>query len=359
MDNPFIEKGFLSSNASINKLIIQKMPTDKITQKLEGKRTVDIFSTELFIREIKKNSNELKIDINDIQEKVLPQYLNKCLKSDDISVKKTANSIVKLFGERLAVILLTLKKGERVNRISRKDWNDTHWEYWNSLKNVILVGGLSSSELGKRLKYYVEEVFKKLNENCYNIILSEDSANAGIRGCLTYIKNPEKRKSYLIFDCGQTFIKRGLIWIDEKGIKNVIKLDKVLSKHTGWNFQYIKKEKSEAEALNSYILSVIIATIRGVKGGASNMGNDIVISIANYVKNGLFANRGGYGKLRLISDNYEEYLSYVLYQSLGKMFKVTLVHDGTAMAAAFSNYSNAVCLSLGTAFGVGFPVSEK
>ena len=230
----------------------------------------------------------------------MPQYLTECLKSYYFSVKKTANSIVKLFGERLAVILLTLKKGEKVNRISRKDWNDTHWEYWNSLKNVILVGGLSSSELGKRLKYYVEEVFKESNEDCYNIILSEDSANVGIRGCLTYIKKPEKKKLYLIFDCGQTLIKRSLVRIDEKGIKNVIKLDKVLSKHTGWNFQDIKKEKSEAEALNSYILSVIIVTMRGVKGGASSIGNNIVISIANYVRNGLFADRGGYGKLRLI-----------------------------------------------------------
>lgn len=137
----------------------------------------------------------------------MPQYLTECLKSYDFSVKKTANSIVKLFGERLAVILLTLKKGEKVNRISRKDWNDTHWEYWNSLKNVI-------------------------------------------------------------------------------------KLDKVLSKHIGWNFQDIKKEKSEAEALNSYILSVIIVTMRGVKGGASSIENNIVISIANYVRNGLFADRG-------------------------------------------------------------------
>lgn len=60
--------------------------------------------------------------------------------------------------------------------------------------------------------------------------------------------------------------------------------------------------------------------MRGVKGGASSIGNNIVISIANYVRNGLFADRGGYGKLTLILDNYEEYLSYVLYQSFGKSF---------------------------------------
>ena len=44
---------------------------------------------------------------------------------------------------------------------------------------------------------------------------------------------------------------------------------------------------------------------------------------------------------------------------LEKSFKIILVHDDTDMAAAFSNYPNSVCISLGTAFGLGFPVIKK
>jgi hypothetical protein len=359
MKNPFIDDGFLRSNVSINKLVIEKMPTDKVKQDLQGKTALDIFSTELFIKEIKENSKTLKLDIDNIEEKMLTQYLGECLESSDLSVKEVANSIVKLFGERLAVILLTLKKGEKINRIKRKDWDDSNWDYWSRLKNVILVGGLSSSKIGKKLKYYVEKVFNESNEEGYNIILNEDSANVGIKGCSTYISGTEEEKLYLILDCGQTFIKRSLVKIQGKEVKDVIKLDKVVSNHIGWNFENSKEEKNEATELHKYLLNLIIGTIETVDGGVNNIGNNIVISIANYVKNGLLANRGGYGKLRLISDNYEEYLSDALYKKSNKKFKITLVHDGTAMAAAFSDYPSSACISLGTVFGVGFPIDKN
>lgn len=358
MNNPFVEEGFLCLNASINKLLIEKMPTDKVKQDLQGKTALDIFSTELFIEEIKKNSKDLKLDIDSIEEKMLPQYLNECLESDDISVKGVANNIVKLFGERLAVILLTLKKGEKINRLKRNDWDDRNWDYWGELENIILVGGLSSSKIGEKLKYYIEKVFKESNEDCYNVILNEDSSNVGIKGCSTYIRGEEEEKLYLIFDYGQTFIKRSLVKMQLKEVKDIIKLDKVLSKHVTWEFEDSKKEKNEAIELHNYLLNLIIDTIESVNGGVLNIGDHIVISIANYVKNGLFANRGGYGKLRLIADNYEEYLSHALYKKFEKSFKITLVHDGTAMAAAFSNYHSSVCISLGTAFGVGFPIGS-
>ena len=48
----------------------------------------------------------------------------------------------------------------------------------------------------------------------------------------------------------------------------------------------------------------------------------------------------------------------VLYKKLGIEYKITMVHDGTAMAAAFSEYPKSVCISLGTAFGVGFPIDK-
>jgi hypothetical protein len=358
MNNLFVEDGFLCLNASINKLLIEKMPTDKVNQDSQGKTAQDIFSTKLFIDEIKKNSKELKLDINSIEEKMLPQYLNECLAGPELLVKEAASNIVKIFGERLAVILLTLKKGEKINRLKRKDWDNRHWDYWANLENVILVGGLASSKIGGKLAYYIKKVFKESNENCYNIILNEDSSNVGIKGCFTYIREDEEEKLYLIFDCGQTFIKRSLVKMESKEIKHIIKLYKVLSKYVTWDFDNSEEEKNEAIELHNYLINIIADTIESINGGAQSIGDHIVISIANYVKNGLFANRGGYGKLRLISDNYEEYLSDELYKKFEKIFKITLVHDGTAMAAAFLGYPNSVCISLGTAFGVGFPLCD-
>ena len=88
MNNPFIENGFLCLNVSINKLFIAKMPTNKVQQDLEGKTALDIFSTQLLIDEIKRNSAALELDLTNIQEKTLPQYLDNLLKSQNITLKK-------------------------------------------------------------------------------------------------------------------------------------------------------------------------------------------------------------------------------------------------------------------------------
>lgn len=356
MRNPFINRGNLCSNVSINKLLIQKMPTDKVTQNLQGKSALDIFSTELFIREIKKHSRELKLNLSELEEKKLPQYLGKCLESSDSDVRNEAQNIVRSFGERFGVILLTLKKGEKENRLKRNDWNDEHWDYWkDGIKNIILVGGLSSSILGKNLKHYAEKVFIDVNEEPYNIILTSDSSNAGIRGCTEYINEKKEGLKYLILDCGQTFIKRSYVTFTKEKILNINKLDKVPSKYVTWEFENVDDEKKEAVLLSEYLLGTIQSTIRTLDESADSVGEDIVISIANYVRHGLFADRGGYGKLKLVTDDYEKYLSYKLYDKFKRKFKITLVHDGTAMAAAFCNYQDSVCISLGTAFGVGFP----
>ncbi|MDR3598064.1 hypothetical protein [Clostridium sp.] len=119
-------------------------------------------------------------------------------------------------------------------------------------------------KIGGKLKYYIEKVFKESNENGYNIKLNEDSSNVGIKGCTTYIEGEEEEKLYLIFDCGQTFIKRSLVKMQVKEVKDIIKLDKVLFKHVAWNFENCKKEENEAMKLHKFLLNLIIDTIEAV-----------------------------------------------------------------------------------------------
>lgn len=132
-------------------------------------------------------------------------------------------------------------------------------------------------------------------------------------------------------------------------------LEKVRAEHVKWDFSSELEEKKEAELEDEFIVSCLVDTIKLCKKKGYELGEEIVISVANYIENGKFKNRGGYGKLRLISNNYEKYLQNALYDELGEGYKVTMIHDGTAMAAAFSQYPKSVCISLGTVLGVGFP----
>lgn len=315
----------------------------------------DIFSTDLFIKEIKKAASKLKINIHSPEEKSLPLYLETCLESSDPGVCAAANEILKLFGERLAVILLCLKEGSYENQAARKDWTKEHWRYWSFLERIILVGGLSSPPLGERLKHYMEEVFALSFKTPYEIILGKDSTYAGLRGCAAYLQSSSKPQVNLIFDYGQSFIKRSYVIMEEGEIKDIVILEKTLSRHAAWDMEDPVLEKREALLLNEHFLEAIAQTIREVEGRGHTIHPHVIMSIANYVQNGVIVNRGGYGKLRLIAPNYGAYLSSAIKEKCSRDFHFTLVHDGTAMAAGYSDYSRAVCISLGTAFGVGFP----
>ncbi len=356
--NPFLKEGVLSTNASINKLIIAKMPACTVTQPLGGKSAQEIFSTDLLIQEIKNNAEQLQIDISALEEKSLPLYLESCLESQDSNVRAASHSIMKLFGERLAVILLCLKEGSPENRNARPDWTADEWDYWHSLEHIILVGGLASPPLGEHLKYYVERVFSASGKKPYTIILGKDSTYAGLRGCTTYLEDIPPSQVNLIFDYGQSFIKRSYAVMDGKKVRDIVILGKTLSQHVEWDIQDTALEEREALELNRYFLETITRTVHEVEERGLEIHPHIILSIANYVKDGVIANRGGYGKLRLIAPNYAEHLSRQLRENLGKNYYFTMLHDGTAMAAGYADYDNSVCISLGTAFGVGFPDSK-
>ncbi|HCW54321.1 MAG TPA: hypothetical protein DG753_11420 [Clostridium sp.] len=359
MNNTFLKEGSITPNASINNVYIKKMPVYNIEENLEGKYAGDIFSTQLIIDEIKKYHKELNINLQNIEERKLPQSLDKCLESDNVIVKKYAEKIAKLFGNRLALILLVLKTGLDENRKARKDWTNDYWEYWNQINYVIFTGGLASGNLGEKFKYTIDKLFNENNVKPYNLILNPDSQNIAIKGCATYIDNLLKDKLYLILDCGATFIKRSAIKFGPDEKLNITELNKLPSKYVECDYKTDEEEREEAVKMHNYIMNVIIDSLNEVSSSKNNfndIGNSIIISIANYVNNGVFIKRGSYGKLRLLSHNYEEFLSDKIYEAINKRYTIRLVHDGTAMASAFNKYDDSVCISLGTRFGVGFPV---
>lgn len=361
--NPFLSNHALETNASINKLRIVRMPDCTVTEDLTGKTAQEIFSTDRFIQEIKQSADLLKIRLDLLEERSLPMMLEQCLISGDRNVRETARRLLKLFGERLAVILLCLKEGDPVNQGVRSDWDSSHWKYWSALERVILVGGLSSPPLGEHLKFYVEQVFSASGKFPYQIILGQDATYAGIRGCAAFLPQiTEDSKitdsaitASLIFDYGQSFIKRSYILLENGRLKDIVLLEKTLSQHVEWDLSDEHKELEEAALLNQHFLKTINETIDEVESMGFSINPNIILSIANYVKNGVIVNRGGYGKLRLIAPNYSLYLGETLKNDRKRDFYFTLIHDGTATAAGYRDYENAVCISLGTAFGIGFP----
>lgn len=357
MKNPFIKEledgsKYIESNCSINKVIVAKCPIEGY-EYLEGLNAKKIFSTQSIVEVIKEKALQDNIDISEMYDAELPMYVERQFLDELGEFHKQACSIIEEFGYRLGIVLLTLRMGMEENRKAREDWNDKNWEYYANLKKIILVGGLANGEFGKQLCKYVEEVFKLAGAKPYDLVLYPNASYFGVLGCATKLN--KKKSKNILFDFGQTNIKRAIVDIEDYKVKELHKLEHRPSWFMECNMEDEQIALEEAKKLHNNILTVIADTYT-IASDKYKIDNDIVVSIASYVREGVLNNkRGGYAKLSLLADNYKELLERDLRKLLRRKINITLVHDGTAVALNFIGEKEAACMSIGTAFGIGFP----
>lgn len=354
MKNPFIlisDSGFeyTDGRCSINRVPIAKLPLYGVDDEIEGKTVSQIFSTGIIAEDIRKNADALGISVGSISNRGLVYELIKKISQDNEAAIET----VRKYGRRLGLIFLTLKTGENENRLARTDWNDDCWNYWRNVKHVLLVGGLTSGVFGAILKAEALSVFEKAGVEPYDFQLFDNAAYVGLMGCASQIKG--KDGTFIVFDFGQTSLKRGVV---QKQCGEIIKTT-MLESFPSEFMSHIKPGEpnvyEQAVKLNFYLTKCICDTVKNVERKQS-VGSEIIISIANYICGGnLYADRGGYAKLACLCKNYGEYLENELSGQLRRSLSVRLIHDATAAALYFADCSDSVCITLGTAFGVGFP----
>ena len=248
----------------------------------------------------------------------------------------------------MAKVLGTLFKPSELSKTNRDNWTNEHWNYWQTIENIYLVGGLTSPILTQIFYSEVMKHFKELNINNKVITFIEGSSNLGTQGLATIVKDGD----YLLFDFGQTNIKRARHFKKYNHVVIDTILPSIKSDYLFYKTKNDEEVKKIAKKLDKYILSIIEDTVKQV---AFN-GSKIYMSIANYVCDGMiYLNRGGYGKLAYLAPNYEEYLAEKLSNIMGKEISIKLFHDTSAMALVFKNEKNSAVISLGTAFGIAFP----
>ena len=356
MKNPFLsylddgKTEYLTPLCSLNKAILKKVPLYGIDDTIEGNNFREIFSTQLVIDEIKQVAGDYHIDISGYEEYMLPQLLDRALKSENVRYNSMADRIASKFGDRLGLLLLALRKGEKENRDARPDWDDRHWQYLRELDTVIFVGGLASSMLGRRFKERIQHIFDIAKEKPYNIMLFDNGTYVGAMGCAQLMKD---NTTSLVFDFGHTNLKRCVISKGVGEIRGFSALDSVKSEFVG-KVDESEDAWEEALKLHKHLVKTIIETYKQCSE-TFELSNEIIISIANYNAGGVLnCERGGYAKLTELSNDYAKLLSEDLSSMLHKEVRVRLVHDGTANALYFNEVENSICISLGTAFGVGF-----
>ena len=333
--NPFKHNNQIIPIASINSMYIDDVLAS------------DLFRPNIIIEEIKRNADFLGI-LDSVNYDEIFSIFNKKLCSEDERINKLSNEIAVSFGRKLASVILTLKKPSDSSINNRTNWTKEHWDYWKSIEKLFLVGGLTSPILTNIFYNIINDSLKENNINNFKVAFIEGSSELGTKGLSNLIQNGE----YLLFDFGQTFIKRRHHIKDN----NYTVIDTILPTVKSKYLFYKERNKEEirelAYRLDMYIISIILDTINIVDFKGSNF----IIGIANYISKGkIYSARGGYGKLAYVDDNYQSYLSSVLSKKLGREISVLLYHDTSAMALNFKNEQNCAVISLGTAFGIGFP----
>lgn len=359
MTNPFFsisevdQTEYLSSRCSLNRARMMKLPVYGIENSLEGKSFSEIFSTRLIVDEIRRISRYYAIDLSDISDHELPHVLDTALISDDIRYQQMAQRVVVKFGNRLGMLLLTLRTGLPENRAARDDWDDACWDYWHDIDTVILSGGLASSMLGRRFKEQIHYVFDYAGERSYHIKLFDNGAYLGVMGIAQRLMQDDT--TCLVFDLGQTNFKRALVSKSEGQISAFSPMESLPSRFMQSRFDDEGDKLACAYDLHHFIVKTMIDSFRNVPDGVT-LSDHILISIANYTHSGiLYSERGGYAKLSLLGENYARILEEELSGELRRDVKLSLIHDGTATALYFSDIPDAVSITLGTMFGVGFP----
>lgn len=359
MRNPFLsvsdvdQTEYLTARCSLNRAVLKKLPLYGVEDEIEGLTFKEIFSTPAIVEEIRRVSHRYGVDLSDLPDYLLPHELDGMLQSQNALHRQMAARVVKKFGSRLGLLLLTLKMGERENRLAREDWDDDCWDYWASLETVILTGGLASSMLGRRFKENIHTIFDTAGVKPYRIRLFDNGTYVGLMGLAQHLMADDE--ATLVLDMGHTGIKRAVMKRSGGEVTEFVAQDSLPSLHMQSRFDSKDEKRREAIALHRYIVKTVAASYR-VGLNMSPLSDTILISIANYTHNGVLnSERGGYAKLCTIGADYARVLEDDLSGELHRDIKIRLVHDSTASALYFSDVPDSVCITLGTGFGVGFP----
>lgn len=359
MKNPFLcvseidQTEYLTARCSLNRAVLAKLPLYGIEDGIEGMTFKDIFSAPVIVAEIRRASKRYGIDLSDQPDYLLPQILDRSLSSDDARYRQMAEKVVKKFGDRLGLLLLTLKTGERENRDARDDWDGACWEFWRTLDTVILTGGLASSMLGRRLKEHIHAIFDAAGVKPYHIMLFDNGTYVGVMGVAQRLMADDT--AALVTDFGHTGVKRAVIRKSGGQITDFLPQDSLPSLHMKSRFDSEEEKRREAIALHRSIVKTIASSYR-IGQNYAPLSDTILMSIANYTHSGILnGERGGYAKLCVIGSDYARVLEDDLSGELHRAVKVRLVHDSTASALYFADVDHSVCITLGTGFGVGFP----
>lgn len=327
----------ISPKMSVNRVKIMDLPG--LPDELKGRLSYELVSTRMLTNLIREQSEALHISL-ETSDYDARMAFDAALCSDDALIRTAAESIAQIFGRNMGYVLLTLKRGDTLNREAREEWDFDDWARWERINRVILGGGIVSGNLGQRMIVSIREVMRDYPD--YVVEISPHGADLPLVGAAQTI--PPEITNSVVLDFGGTMIKRAQV--------NQGRMVHLPSIPVDWSWVQDKNTPTLAEA------NRLIDEIAAIIAETWQPGADFIpVSIAAYVEDGqpMLAQRGIYMHMAYAADNVQDELGKRVSVLVESSVKIKLLHDGTAAAMAYAGAKDTAVITLGTALGIGFP----
>ncbi len=317
---------------------------------VKGKRAFELLSSFALRQRVQDFANPLQLAAND------PDLLEKfdaCLTAVSSQIRSAAQKIAEEYGRSLAYLLLTLKRGDAINQQARADWQPAHWAFWRQIEAVWLGGGLLSGNLGQMTVPLAHKLIHQNGFPEFRLELAPYGRHLPLLGLARTA--PPNTEVMLIFDFGQTAVKRGVAYYKKGRLAQITLLPSVPSPCDDVLFP--SQELAEIAQFSEWLLDLLAATWQETAESQHQLSQNMAISLACYLLNGQPRPEdwGCYGRMQHLTPNLHQFLNEGLRRRLGKGASITLWHDGAAAGLSQAGAAQTAVLTFGTAIGIGFP----
>ncbi len=267
------------------------------------------------------------------------------------------------YGRSLGALLLMLKRGDAINRVIRPDWQATHWEFWHNISTVWLGGGLMAGQLGEITAAAAQDLLHRHRFSGASVRRSPFAAHLPLVGVARTA--PENAPAMLVFDFGQTSVKRAVAVYENSALTALHLLPSLPADCTSIN---LRNDRRLAEKTAVFLTQAIAQSWQEAQMAGWPVSFHMAAAIACYLVGGhpaLLWDMGCYGRLQLLTADLPRYLAERVSEMAGTPLELRLFHDGTAAALTYAGDGKArsvaetAVLTLGTAIGNGFPPTSK
>lgn len=348
-------------SASINRIRIIGLGAIPLDDAVHGEQAYHLLSVLALVRYALERSQALGLPSeyecmppeSPVLRREVPRYIAQALQHPDPRRRKAAQEIVRRVGRNLGYILLTLKRGDHVNRLARPDWGPDEWRQWARISTVWLGGGILNGQLGSLL---LQDARALLRATGYSTVIRLERvpmpATVGLLGAARYLSALDGH--LLCLDFGQTSVKRAVVACVDGRITALYQFP---SSPVPWSWRNSPRAGANLDPRDVLVFTIemICATYQLARQAGFQPSAEVVASIAAYVRGGRLEGNGMYAKMTDIAPDVGALIAERAACGGWRPRLVRLVHDGTAAAAFLAGQPTSAVIIVGTALGVGFP----